>query len=89
MVSSAAEHEDQAWLLLEGLKKLHTKYPDRLDTVCRIALKKEEYTLSALKLILKSGEDNTFANTEESTPELSLHENIRGADYYKGAGASA
>lgn len=88
-VSIAAEHEDQAWLLLIGLKKLHTKYPDRLDTVCRIALKKEEYSLRVLKLILKSEEDKTLAKTEEATPELPLHENIRGADYYKDEGVSA
>jgi len=88
-ISTASEHEDQAWLLLVGLKKLRTKYPDRLDTVCRIALKKEEYTLKALKFILKGEEDRMLAKAEESTPELPLHENIRGADYYKEEGVSA
>jgi len=38
---------------------------------------------------LKGEEDRTLAKAEEATPELPLHENIRGADYYKKEGVSA
>jgi len=80
-------HEDLTWLLLEGLNKLYKKYPERLDTVCRIALKKEEYTLKALKLIMKTEDDIAVEMSEADTPELSFHENIRGGSYYQEAEA--
>jgi len=82
-VSSIAAHEDLAWLILQGMKKLINKYPDRLDTVSRLAIKREEYTLKALKRILKSEEDLALSESEQLTPELPLHENVRGSDYYK------
>jgi len=76
-------HEDLQWSLLEGLSKLSKSYPERLDTVCRIALKKEEYTLKALKSILKTGEDIAVETSEAETPEFSFHENVRGSSYYQ------
>lgn len=88
-VMNAAEHEDIAWLLLTGLKKLYTKYPNRLDTACRIALKQGDLTLRSLKHILRNDEDLVLVAAEEATPELALHENIRGAEYYATEGASA
>jgi len=79
---ASSSHEDLTWKLLEGLNKLYKKYPERLDTVCRIALKKEEYTLKVLKFILKTEEDIAIDTSEAETPELSFHENIRGSSYY-------
>jgi transposase len=82
-IIDSAPHEDQAWMILQGLKKLVTKYFDRIDTVCRVAHKREEYTLNALKRILQNEEDLILRESERLTPELPLHENVRGSDYYK------
>jgi len=80
---AASPHEDLAWMLLEGLNRLYKKYPQRLDTLCRIALKKEEYTLKALRRIMKAEEDIALNTSEAQTPELAFHENIRGSAYYQ------
>ncbi len=82
-VSFKAAHEDLAWSLLQGLNKLYKAHPERLDTVCRIALKKSEYTLKALKQILKTEEDIAIKLSEAETPELPFHENVRGSSYYQ------
>lgn len=88
-------HEDEAWQRLEGLRKLAKKVPQRLDTVCRIALKQELWRLQDLRRILKAEEDLVLVRTEQLTPELDLedpvpvHENIRGAGYYVPQGVGA
>lgn len=82
-VSCRASHEDLQWSLLEGLNKLYKTHPEHLDTVCRIALKKEKYTLKALKHIRKTEEDIVIETSEAETPELSIHENVQGSSYYQ------
>jgi hypothetical protein len=81
-VFNGSAHEDIAWRVLDGMSRLAKRYPDRIDRVCRIALSHETLTLKALKKIIKAEEDVTLALNEELTPELPLHENIRGAAYY-------
>jgi transposase len=81
-IVSLSSHEDQAWQVLEGLKRLVTQYPDRIDTACRLAQKKEVTTLKALKKIIATDEDIIFMEDERLTPEFLFHENIRGAEYY-------
>ena len=85
-ICDTAGHEDQAWMMLIGLEKLRTKYLNRLDTVCRIAIRKELYTLKSLKKILKGDEDLALIECEKLNLELPLHENVRGADYYRTSG---
>jgi hypothetical protein len=81
-VFAGAAHEDAAWRVLDGMSRLAKRYPDRIDRVCRIALAHEDRTLKGLKQIITSEEDVALATSEELTPELHLHENIRGAVYY-------
>jgi len=82
-VFAGAAHEDIAWRVLDGMSRLAKRYPDRIDRVCRIALAHEDPTLKGLKRIIASEEDIALATSEELTPELPLHENIRGAEYYR------
>lgn len=77
-----APHQDIAWKLLEGLKRLVQRHPDRIDRVCRMALTRNETTLTSLKHILESDADLALAQEEAQTAELGFHENIRGASYY-------
>lgn len=81
-VFTGAVHEDIAWRILDGMSRLAKRYPDRIDRVCRIALAHEDQTLKGLKNIITSEEDVVLATSEEQTPELPLHENIRGPEYY-------
>jgi transposase len=82
-VFTRAAHEDIAWKVLDGMSRLAKRYPERIDRVCRIALAHEDPTLKGLKKIIASEEDVALATSEELTPELPLHENIRGAEYYR------
>jgi len=82
-------HEDQAWMILDGLRQLVRKYPDRIDTVCRMANKQERFALRDLRQILASEEDITLINDERMNLQLPLHENIRGPGYYGIQGVTA
>ena len=77
-----SEHEDIAWQILTGLKSLASKYPDLIDRACRLALSRTEYSLKVLSKLLSSGEIEDLKELENATPELPLHENIRGGDYF-------
>lgn len=84
----SAGHDDIAWRLLGSLKQLVKHYPQRIDRACRIALSQNETTLRGLKKILANEVDLALARDEAQTPELGLHENIRGPAYYgQGVGA--
>lgn len=82
-VSTGAAHEDIAWRILDGVSRLATRYPQRIDWVCRIALSQGDQTLKGLKRIISTEEDLACARAEELTPEFLPHENIRGAEYYQ------
>lgn len=81
-VFTGAAHEDIAWKVLDGMSRLAKRHPERIDRVCRIALAHDNLTLKGLKKIITSEEDVAIAISEDLTPELPLHENIRGAEYY-------
>ena len=82
-----SEHEDQAWRLLVGFTKLADKNLERIDTVCRLAVKRQLWELRDLRAILGSKEDVKLIETEQISQDLPFHENIRGADYYHGKAA--
>ncbi len=86
MVLETALHDDLAWNILTGLKQLEKTYPDRIDYVCRIALRSDGLTLKCLKDIIKAAKDIIETNAEALTSELPFHDNIRGADYYSQEG---
>jgi len=85
-VVDTAEHEDLAWRVLDGLKSLCKKQPDRIDRVCRIALREKEMRLKNLHCILSKEQDIVEAETEFANGELPFHENVRGSGYYNQEG---
>lgn len=82
-VALRCAHEDQAWRLLEGFTKLADGNIERIDTVCRLAVKRQQWELRDLRAILKSGEDQKLTETEQLGQELPFHENVRGPGYYQ------
>ena len=82
-VALRCEHEDQAWRLLVGFKKLADRNLERIDTVCRLAVKREQWELRDLRAILKSEEDLRLIESEQLGQELPFHENVRGPGYYR------
>ena len=88
-VALRCQHEDQAWQLLTGFTKLADKHLERIDTVCRLAVKREAWELRDLKEILKSEEDLKLVETEQISPDLPFHENVRGPSYYQEPGVGA
>ena len=82
-VAQRCQHEDQAWQVLTGFTKLADRNVERIDTVCRIAVKREAWELRDLRAILKSEEDLKLIETEQISQELPFHENIRGPEYYQ------
>jgi hypothetical protein len=85
-VAQRCGHEDQAWRLLIGFTKLADKHIERIDTVCRLAVKREAWELRELREILKSEDDLKLIETEQISQELPFHENLRGAEYYQTQG---
>lgn len=77
-----ALHEDQSWMILDGLRQLVHKHPERIDIVCRMAIKQERFTLKHLKRILEGKDDLTLVKDELMNLQLPLHENVRGPGYY-------
>lgn len=83
------QHDDQAWQVLTGFTKLADKHIERIDTVCRLAVKREAWELRDLRAILKSGEDLKLIETDQISQELPFHENVRGPEYYQDQGVRA
>jgi transposase len=81
-ITDRASHEDQAWMILCGLRQLAHKHPERIDTVCRMAIKQDRFALKDLKRIIERDEDLLLAEDERLNLTLPLHENVRGSGYY-------
>jgi hypothetical protein len=62
---------------------VRTKGKDRLINACRRGLYYQNFGYSVIKNILQKGLDMQPLEEEVSQGQLPLHENIRGADYYK------
>ncbi len=77
-------HPDIAIRIISGLLALAKKYPERIDTACRIGLKTDPPALRQLRQIIKSGEDLVVTEAEHLTFSLPFHENVRGPEYYSG-----
>jgi hypothetical protein len=81
-ILETAPHADIAWRVLDGLRSLARKYPDRIDRICRLALARDQFTLKDLRAIIKSDEDQMEAAADALTAELPFHENVRGPGYW-------
>lgn len=75
---------DQSYQACQGLLRLASLYPDRIEAACQRGLKGYRFNYMAIKNIL----DNKMDMLEkEDRPtagySIPLHRNIRGADEYK------
>jgi len=79
-VLKCKEFPEQAFKVCLGILSLSKKYGDqRLDQACKRALGFNYYSYKAIKNILIKGLDRI---QEEKIPELPLHNNIRGSQYF-------
>jgi len=82
-VLGAKKHPQQAFKSCWGILSFAKKYGDeRLEKACKRALKYESYSYSSIKNILKNGLDKVEEGAAPEGKTISLHENIRGAEYY-------
>ena len=76
-------HPEQAYRSCLGLMRLLRTYGgDRLEAACARAQSIRAPNYKSIDSILKSGLDKLAATQQEVQGELSLHENVRGANYY-------
>lgn len=76
--------EEQAYKTCMGLIQLGRKYSDeRLELACSRARQLGGLTYMTVKNILKNGQDLLPLLNSSDQIALPLHENVRGAQYYK------
>jgi transposase len=77
-------HAEMAYRSSLGLLNLVKRYSaQRVEAACRVALEIGSPNRRSVASILAQELDKLPLQEELSTPEIPLHENIRGADYYK------
>jgi transposase len=78
-------HPEQGYRACLGLQRLAKRFdPERLDAACRRALALPEPTLRGIESILKLGLDRIPMPGDAESRDLDLmHENVRGAEYYR------
>jgi len=77
-------HPEHAYRTCLGLLSLSKRYPDRLNTACRLANQAGLVRLKQVKHLLTSNQDRLVdtANTESTTPLPQDHENVRGPHHF-------
>jgi len=74
---------DQSYQACQGLMRLASLYPNRIEAACSRALKGRRFTYMAVKDILDNRMDLLEDGQPQTTYTIPLHHNIRGADEYK------
>lgn len=81
---SQSTYPHMARRMHEGVVNLSKKYGYyRLINACKRALTYRVYDYTTLKNILSNNLDNHCSTSATNVVKLPLHENIRGAQYYK------
>jgi transposase len=81
-------HPEQGYRACLGLRSLSKKYGSaRLEAACRRAVAIDGVFLRSIESILSSGLDSLPLVEEEDRDIALRHENVRGPEYYRGAGA--
>lgn len=77
-------HPEHAYRTCLGLLSLSKRYPDRLNTACRLANQAGLVRLKQVKHLLTSNQDRLVdtADTESTTPLPQDHENVRGPHHF-------
>jgi transposase len=75
-------HPEQGYRACLGIMRLGRRYgPERLEAACARANRLRSPSYRTVRNILSSAQDQ-LPFTEETTPSMPVHDNIRGADYY-------
>jgi transposase len=81
---AARAFPEQAFRSCLGVLRLGSRYGEkRLENACAIAFESGATRYQQIELILKNKLDTMPLSHAVSEPTISLHENIRGSDYYK------
>jgi transposase len=80
-------HPEQGYRSCLGLMRLGKRYgPGRLEAACERAEHLRSYSYRTVKNILASSQDRLpFEGETSDAPTTLTHDNIRGAEYYRGA----
>lgn len=75
---------DQTYQACQGLLRLASLYPDRIENACRRGLKGHRFNYMIIKNIIENNMD-LLEKDDDQNPKYSIphHSNIRGADEYK------
>lgn len=77
-------HPEQGYRACLGLRKLARQYSaDRLEAACARALAIRSPSYPSVNSILKSGVDRQPLPAQPNQKALPLHDDVRGADYYR------
>jgi hypothetical protein len=75
---------DQSYQSCQGLLRLATLYPNRIEVACRRALKGHRFNYMVIKNIIDNKMDLLENdNNRESQYSIPAHDNIRGAEEYR------
>lgn len=74
---------DQSYQACQGLLRLATIYPGRIEAACARALKGQRFNYMAIKNILDNNMDLLEKKDVPKPYTIPLHDNIRGAEDYK------
>ncbi|MGJ1194550.1 MULTISPECIES: hypothetical protein [Sphingobacterium] len=75
---------DQSYQACQGLLRLASLYPDRIEAACQRGLKGHRFNYMAIKNILDNKMDMLEKDDRHTAGySIPLHRNIRGADEYK------
>jgi hypothetical protein len=74
---------DQSYQACQGLMRLATGYPERIEAACVRALKGQRFNYMAIKNILDNNMDLLEKKEAPKQYTIPLHDNIRGAGEYK------
>jgi hypothetical protein len=84
LILDKKQHPEQSYKSCLGILSLEKKYTrKRLINACTMALEFGVYNYKIVQNILEKEMDMYQINTEEETPEMPDHQNIRGENYYK------
>jgi len=79
-------HPQQGFRSCLGVMRLGKSYGDeRLEAACRRSLKLQSYSYQSVKSILKNGLDQQPLAESDTQSAVIEHDNVRGAEYYRGS----
>ena len=84
LILDKKQHPEQSYKSCLGILSLEKKYTrERLIKACTMALDFGVYNYKIVQNILEKELDINPINSEEEVPEIPIHQNIRGENYYK------